>query len=193
MTKFKVGDKVKIIGKTAYSYNNIGDIGIVTRADWDGSKVSILGGKEESNWSYNVELELTTEDVPIGYYGYPKDMNMKDGDVVEFYSTYYTVVASRIGICSVNSCGHGYTLISRANTDDKPWILLTDKDAVCSYTNDIACFNGFGVAYRKKAPVVRTIEVFIHTEGVRSGVKATVVTKDDVIDWSTLKVKDTTK
>jgi len=191
MTKLKVGDKVKITGNTACSLNSIGDIVIVTNVIRDGVRVSVLGGTEDNNWSCNVDLELITEDVPTGYRGLPKNMNLKTGDVVKGIAKYYTIKNESVGDFSIENCGGGYTLISRANTDDNPWIILTDKGAVCSSTNYFVYFNGVPVAYRKKATVVRTIEVFIHTEGVRSGVKATVVTKDDVIDWSTLKVKDT--
>jgi len=189
MTNFKVGDKVKIIGNSACSCNNVGDIGIITDTSEVLSKVKVALDLK-GNWSCNVDLELITDDVPIGYRGLPKNMNLKTGDVVKGIEKYYTIKNESVGDFSIENCGGAYTLVSRAITDDNPWTLLTDKYTVSGYTNDIAYFDGVGVAYRKKAPVVRTIEVFIHTEGVRIGVKATVVTKDDVIDWSTLKVKE---
>jgi hypothetical protein len=186
MTKFNVGDKVKIIGNSAFSCNNVGDIGIITESREVISRVKVLRISGEGNWSCNDELELITEDVPTGYKGLPRNMNLKTGDVVKGLTKYYTIKDDSVGDFNIERCCGTYTLISRANTEDNPWILFTDRDAVCSYTNDIACFNGIGVAYRKKAPVYEVVDLRIYSDDLPMQ-PATVKTEDGVPDWETLK------
>jgi len=183
---FKVGDKVKIIGNVALSCNKIGDVGIITYNHGDQLAVQVSGGKDFGNWSCNFDLELVTEDVPTGYRGLPKNMNLKTGDVVKGLTNYYTIKNESVGDFKIERCGCAYTLISRANTEDNPWLILTDRDAVCSYTNDIACFNGIDVAYRKKAPVYEVVDLRIYSDDLPMQ-PATVRTKDGNPDWETLK------
>jgi len=186
MTNFKVGDKVKIIGNAALSCNKVGDVGIITYLDGNQSAVQVSGGKDFGNWSCNLDLELVKEDVPTGFRGLPKTMNLKTGDVVKGFTNYYTIKDDSVGDFKIERCCGTYTLISRAETEDNPWILFTDKDAVCSYTNDIACFNGFGVAYRKKVPVYEVVDLRIYSDDLPMQL-ATVKTEDGVPDWETLK------
>lgn len=60
MDKFKIGDKVKIIGNINSSANMVGDIGTITDKHtldnfW---KVSVEGRKQEFNWTSECDMEL---------------------------------------------------------------------------------------------------------------------------------------
>ena len=119
MTNFKVGDKVKITGNTNNSCNKVGDIGVIGKGDSGNlSKVNVEGRSKSFNWTRPSDMELvTTPDVPIGYVGLPKDMNLKDGDVIKYNSSAKTFVIDRgrVGVLMVNDCHMEYQLISRAS------------------------------------------------------------------------------
>jgi hypothetical protein len=184
MTNFKVGDKVKITGNTNQSCNKVGDIGVVSSdVDYGLYRVSVNGRGSVSNRTLPSEMNLvTTPDVPIGYVGLPKDMNLKDGDEVRGNSLghTYTVTGSKVGGTPTLRCTADYTLISRASD----WAFTDNPDYA---THDVATHNGMPVAARKKAPVVKTIGVRMYAD---SGFlkDATVFTTDGVPDWSTLTV-----
>ena len=184
MTNFKVGDKVKITGNTSNSCNTVGDIGVVSKVDTDGMfKVDVEGRGKSFNWTYSGDVELvTTPDVPIGYVGLPKDMNLKDGDVLKgaYSGKNYVIDRGRVGVIMVNDCHMEYQLISRASE----WTFTDTPDYT---THDVATHNGVAVAARKKSPVVETVVVRVSTDTGFSG-SAIVKSTNGVIDWSTLTV-----
>jgi hypothetical protein len=188
MTNFKVGDKVKITGNTNWSVNEVGDIGVIS-SDVDYGlyglyRFSVNGRGSVSNRTLPSEMKLvtTSNNVPIGYLGLLKDMNLKDGDEVKgvFSGDTYKVTGGEVGERSILRCKGKYTLVSRASE----WTLTDTPDYT---THDVATHNGMPVAARKKAPVVKTIGVRMYAA---SGFlkDATVFTTDGVPDWSTLTV-----
>jgi hypothetical protein len=187
MTNFKVGDTVKITGNTNWSLNEVGDIGVVVsdpiKSNHGLFQVSVGGRNQGSNWTNPHDAELvTTPDVPIGYVGLPKDMNLKDGDVVKACVTIraFVVTNGYVGVLPVDSCGSNYKLISRASE----WTFTDNPDYT---THDVATYNGMPVAARKKAPVAEFIGVRMYADtGFLN--KATVFATDGVPDWSTLTV-----
>jgi hypothetical protein len=187
MTNFKVGDKVKITGNTNQSCNKVGDIGVVSSdVDYGLYRVSVNGRGSVYNRTLPSEMKLvTTLDVPIGYVGLSKDMNLKDGDVVKgkSFGYNYTVTSSQIRGVSILKCISNYILISRASE----WVFTDSPDYT---THDVATHNGMPVAARKKAPVVKTIGVRIYagTGVLKEAKEATVKSTNGVIDWSTLIV-----
>jgi hypothetical protein len=184
MTNFKVGDTVKITGNTNNSCNKVGDIGVIGKGDHAVlSKVNVEWRSKSYNWTRPSDMELvTTPDVPIGYVGLPKDMNLKDGDVIKGCGTIRSFVVTNgyVGVLPVNNCWSDYQLISRASG----WTFTDNPDYT---THDVATHNGMPVAARKKAPVVKIIGVRMYAD---SGFlkDATVFTTDGVPDWSTLAV-----
>ena len=60
MTKFKVGDKVKIVENSSSSANAVGEIGVITCVDGISCFVELVKGRV---WCYHVlsDLELVTE------------------------------------------------------------------------------------------------------------------------------------
>ena len=60
MTKFKVGDKVKIVENSSESANNVGEIGVITCVDGISCFVELVKGRV---WCYHAlsDLELVTE------------------------------------------------------------------------------------------------------------------------------------
>lgn len=60
MSKFKVGDRVRIVKNTACSSNMIGDVGIVVEARGEVCKVDVYGRGNFSNWSCMSDLEIAT-------------------------------------------------------------------------------------------------------------------------------------
>jgi hypothetical protein len=186
MTNFKVGDTVKITGNTNWSSNEVGDIGVIVgdiKSNYGLFQVSVGGRGQCTNWTYPYEAELvTTPDVPIGYVGLPKGMNLKDGDEVRgVFGGIYVVTKGLVGSRTIDQCGSDYTLVSRASK----WTLTDNPDYE---THDVASHNGVAVAARKKAPVVKTIGVRMYTDASVGFTSGTVRTTDDVIDWSTLTV-----
>jgi hypothetical protein len=187
MTNFKVGDKVKITGNTNHSCNKVGDIGLITEIDpmVGDLRVNVDCRDNLVNWTKSHEMELvTTPDVPIGYVGLPKDMNLKDGDKIKGVKSgdTYVVADGEVGCVLISRCAANYTLVSRASE----WAFTDNPDYT---THDVASHNGVAVAARKKAPVVRTIDVSIYTDEAYTFVKRGTVQKtDDVVDWSTLTV-----
>jgi hypothetical protein len=184
MTNFKVGDTVKIICNTNQSCNRVGDIGVVSKVDTDGTfKVDVEGRGKSFNWTFSLDVELvTTPDVPIGYVGLPKDMNLKDGDEVRgvFSGDTYTVTLGEVGGVPILRCTADYTLVSRASG----WVLTDTPDYT---THDVATHNGMPVAARKKVPVVKIVSVRVCTDtGFLKS--ATVNSTNGVPDWSTLTV-----
>jgi hypothetical protein len=190
MTNFKVGDTVKIIGNTSLSVNKVGDIGVVHGCvKGDQYRVSVEGRTQGGNWTCPRDMELvTTPDVPIGYVGLPKDMNLKDGDVVKgrhpvgyTYGYTYTVAFGEVGDNPIHRCISNYTLVSRA---------IQGPHRHPDYTtHDVATHNGMPVAARKKAPVVKTIGVRIYAgTGSSPPQAAKVKSTNGVVDWSTLTV-----
>jgi hypothetical protein len=186
MTNFKVGDTVKIIGNNSSSVNKVGDIGIVHEGDNGGMyRVNVEGRPQGGNWTCVSDMEpvATSFDVPIGYVGLSKDMNLKDGDKIKgvFSGDTYTITSSEVGGIPIRSCAAKYTLVSRASE----WV-LTDKP---NYeTHDVATHNGVSVAARKKSPVVNTISVRMYTDDPILYTRGTVQKTDGVVDWSTLTV-----
>jgi hypothetical protein len=186
MTNFKVGDTVKITGNTNQSCNKVGDIGVIVgdiESNYGFFQVSVAGRGQCENWTRTHEAELVaTPDVPIGYVGLPKDMNLKDGDEVKgvYSGSTYVVTYGEVGLVPILRCTMRYQLISRASE----WTLTDTPDYT---THDVATHNGMPVAARKKAPVVKTIGVRMYAA---SGFlkDATVFTTDGVPDWSTLTV-----
>jgi len=75
--KYKVGDKVKIVANEAGSNNKIGDVGVITKVDYDAAAieeeyyVEVKGGKDYALWQYETDLELVeavyTAPTPITY------------------------------------------------------------------------------------------------------------------------------
>jgi hypothetical protein len=185
MTNFKVGDTVKITGNTNHSCNKVGDLGLITEINpiCGNQRVQVEGGDNLGNWTKTCDMELvTTPDVPIGYVGLPKDMNLKDGDVVQFIYNGITFVISggKIGVLMVNNCHMEYQLISRASE----WTFTDTPDYT---THDVATHNGRPVAARKKVPVVKVVSVRVCTDtGFLKD--ATVNSTNGVPDWSTLTV-----
>jgi hypothetical protein len=185
MTNFKVGNTVKITGNTSASVNKVGDIGVITKGeDEDGMfKVEVEGRNSMGNWTRTCDMELvTTPDVPIGYVGSAKDMNLKDGDVIKGTSSgsLYTIANGMRGEHLVGKLMGYYQLISRA----REWVFTDNPDYT---THDVATYNGMPVAARKKAPVVKTIGVRMYADtGFLN--KATVNSTNGVPDWSTLTV-----
>jgi hypothetical protein len=189
MTKFKMGDTVKIIGNQNNSANNVGDIGIITEGNPILlAKVHVAGRLDKFNWTLPEDMELFTGDVPIGYTGLPKDMNLKDGDVCENKDGgLYAMRGVRLGMIPVNDCQGDYTLVSRANKpQENQWAISGDTE-VDYTTHDVAEYRGKPVAMRKKKPVIRASKARVYAG--RYLKDATVVTTDGVPDWSTLKVK----
>jgi hypothetical protein len=185
MTNFKVGDTVKIIGNNSLSVNKVGDIGILHECGNFGMyRVNVEGKTQGGNWTCALDMEpVTTPDVPIGYVGSPKDMNLKDGDVIRYGSNEKLFVISdgRVGAVMVNNCTMDYHLISRA----REWVFTDSPNYT---THDVATHNGMPVAARKKAPVVKTIGVLMYADVSDGVTRGTVRTTGDVIDWSTLTV-----
>jgi hypothetical protein len=184
MTNFKLGDTVKITGNTSASVNKVGDIGVIKKDNANAMfRVSVDGKDAGGDWTYAKDMELvTTPDVPIGYVGLPKDMNLKDGDVIKYNYSAKTFVVDRgrVGVLMVNSCHMEYQLISRASE----WVFTDTPDYT---THDVATHNGMPVAARKKVPVVKTIGVRMYADtGFLN--KATVNSTNGVPDWSTLTV-----
>jgi hypothetical protein len=185
MTNFKVGDKVKITGNTNNSCNKVGDIGLITEINpiCGNQRVQVEGGDNLGNWTKTSDMELvTTSDVPIGYVGLPKDMNLKDGDKVKgaYSGKTYVIDRGRVGVIMVNDCHMEYQLISRASK----WVFTDTPDYT---THDVATHKGMPVAARKKSPVVETVVVRVSTDTGFSG-SAIVKSTNGVIDWSTLTV-----
>jgi hypothetical protein len=60
MTKFKLGDQVKLIANTSGSDNEAGDVGIITEVDESvpDYRVQVEGGPDCANWSKEEDLEL---------------------------------------------------------------------------------------------------------------------------------------
>jgi hypothetical protein len=58
MTKFKVGDKVRLIFNNSDSLNRIGDVGIITVLTEIDCRVKVNGGPTYANWSEFSDLEL---------------------------------------------------------------------------------------------------------------------------------------
>jgi hypothetical protein len=185
MTNFKVGDTVKITGNTSCSVNIVGDIGIVHECGYGGQhRVNVEGRSQGGNWSSAHDMELVTmPDVPIGYVGLPKDMNLKDGDEIKGVSSGYTYVLTggKIWGVHIGAFCMDYELISRASE----WVLT---DTPNYDTHDIATHNGVAVAARKKAPVVKTIGVRMYIGNSLSATWGTAQETDGAIDWSTLTV-----
>lgn len=55
--KFKVGDRVRIVGNAACSANKIGDVGVVILDRLGECKVKVIGGPDNRIWSYVRDLE----------------------------------------------------------------------------------------------------------------------------------------
>jgi hypothetical protein len=145
-------------------------------------KVDVEGRSKSCNWTYSSDVELvTTPDVPIGYVGSPKDMNLKDGDEVKGFSgATYTVTFGEVGGVPIHRCTVDYTLVSRASE----WTFTDTPDYT---THDVATHNGRPVAARKKVPVVKVVSVRVCTDtGFLKD--ATVNSTNGVPDWSTLTV-----
>lgn len=71
MSKFKVGDKVRIVGDTSNSNNDVGDVGVVSEIE-DGPKgvwfrVYVDGTDDGGNWSYSRDIELVSSTPPDTY------------------------------------------------------------------------------------------------------------------------------
>ena len=60
MTKFKVGDKVKIVKNSSYSSNAIGEIGVITYRDEVTCFVEVVKGRSGCHHVHS-DLELVTE------------------------------------------------------------------------------------------------------------------------------------
>ena len=60
MTKFKVGDKVKIVENSSYSVNKVGEIGVVTCVDEITCLVEVVKGRKGC-YHVHSDLELVTE------------------------------------------------------------------------------------------------------------------------------------
>ncbi len=60
MTKFKVGDKVKIVENLSGSSNKVGEIGVITYADESSCFVEVAMGRVDCYHVYS-DLELVTE------------------------------------------------------------------------------------------------------------------------------------
>ena len=60
MTKFKVGDKVKIVENSSESANNVGEIGVVTYVDEIDCFVEVVKGRTGCYHVFS-DLELVTE------------------------------------------------------------------------------------------------------------------------------------
>lgn len=60
MTKFKVGDKVKIVENSSYSVNKVGEIGVVTYVDENTCFVEVVKGRKGRYYIHS-DLELVTE------------------------------------------------------------------------------------------------------------------------------------
>ena len=60
MTKFKVGDKVKIVENSSKSANNVGEIGVVTFVDESKCIVEVVKGRKGCYHVFS-DLELVTE------------------------------------------------------------------------------------------------------------------------------------
>jgi hypothetical protein len=185
MNNFKVGDKVKITGNTNQSCNKVRDIGLITEINpiCGNQRVQVKGRNNWANWTKTCDMELvTTPDVPIGYVGLPKDMNLKDGDEVKgvFSGDTYTVTFGEVGGVPILRCTADYTLVSRASE----WTFTDNPDYT---THDVATHNGMPVAARKKVPVVKIVSVRVCTDtGFLKD--ATVNSTNGVPDWSTLTV-----
>jgi len=65
MGKFKVGDRVEIIGDTSLSSNKPGDIGTITEIDkYNNLRVTVPLRNSYVNWQAERELKLVVEEVP---------------------------------------------------------------------------------------------------------------------------------
>jgi hypothetical protein len=65
MTKFKVGDKVRLISNNSSSINKIGDIGIITELTEVDCRVKVDGESDYSNWSLFCDLKLVETPIEI--------------------------------------------------------------------------------------------------------------------------------
>ena len=76
MTKFKVGDKVKITGNNTLSVNKIGDIGVVTECDTYGLwRVEVVDRGCSGNWTEESDMEIYEE------FEYEDQWYLNDGKV----------------------------------------------------------------------------------------------------------------
>lgn len=57
MSKFKVGDRVRLVGNTSESYNDVGDVGIIVEIERDQFRVEVSGRHNYANWSPVEDLE----------------------------------------------------------------------------------------------------------------------------------------
>lgn len=66
MSKFKVGDTVRITGNRNCSKNKVGDIGVIEKAHRDYSiwKVQVEGGPSNHLWTMEEDMELVVTDTP---------------------------------------------------------------------------------------------------------------------------------
>ena len=60
MTKFKVGDKVKIVKNSSESANNVGEIGVITTIGYCTCFVEVVMGRKGCYHAFS-DLELVTE------------------------------------------------------------------------------------------------------------------------------------
>ena len=60
MTRFKVGDKVKIVENSSESANNVGEIGVITTIGYDDCFVEVVMGRVGCYHVFS-DLELVTE------------------------------------------------------------------------------------------------------------------------------------
>ena len=60
MTKFKVGDKVKIVKNSSESANNVGEIGVITIIGYSDCFVEVVKGRVGCHHVFS-DLELVTE------------------------------------------------------------------------------------------------------------------------------------
>lgn len=64
MTKFKVGDKVRVISNRNNSINQVGEIGVLTVVTDVDARVHVDGRKNLANWHPFCEIELISEQLP---------------------------------------------------------------------------------------------------------------------------------
>lgn len=80
---FKVGDKVRLVKNDLMSYNEIGDVGIISEVDvFNDCRVEVEGKCSSSNWSSESDLELVEERIEVNYILLPDSVTVSfDGQL----------------------------------------------------------------------------------------------------------------
>lgn len=192
MTEFKVGDRVRNVnsGYVKTVGPGIGDpvvFGVVH--ELIGERVHVqFDGTNRKYGCRSSEIRHATP-VPIGYTGKLRDMDLKEGDVVEngVSGAHYTMEKDKDGVLkccliTVDESYQNYTLISRANTASTPawskWRMSKEDGTIQETWDEIETHPIPDMAHqvlyrgRNTSPVTHKFEVegVVYTVDVKGGV-----------------------